>query len=291
MSQLCLSAWQFRPVLCKRTHALWKCTMLHCPVQSSTVSSTGTMTTVNEECIFNLTTCGHCPDRFKLGLYSSADPVCHFCWEGMQKLSSWYYSGTGPCLLHQLHTNQEKLPNFSLNRKNKIATKSAWSTSCPFWRWTRNKPCWSSEPWLPPSRQSVTGLQHSSWATFFKWAKFQFGLNPNSASTYFCEHFFFKLLNSRIETILVQRQKYFTWLCSQAGSELKTRLKMTPLLSGRVPQQHLKSGDRQLWRVTPHLWWANNPPHGTHLYHAAQSQGFSNILSAPWLSAPRTYWH
>lgn len=40
---------------------------------------------------------------------------------------------------------------------------------------------------LPPSPNPITGLQHLPLAAFFKWAKFQFGLNPNSASTYFCE--------------------------------------------------------------------------------------------------------
>lgn len=32
---------------------------------------------------------------------------------------------------------------------------------------------------------SITGLQHLPLATFFKWTKFQLGLNPNSASTLF----------------------------------------------------------------------------------------------------------
>lgn len=39
---------------------------------------------------------------------------------------------------------------------------------------------------LPPSPNPITGFQHLPLADFFKWAKFQFGLNPNSASTYFC---------------------------------------------------------------------------------------------------------
>lgn len=32
---------------------------------------------------------------------------------------------------------------------------------------------------------SITGLQHLPLAAFFKWSKFQFGLNPNSASNLF----------------------------------------------------------------------------------------------------------